>query len=125
MIRRVLEAEGGGRWLPIPGWEDYWVSDDGRISKKGGPGQGELRQNAHGKGYRFVSLRRPGCRQKHTVYVHLAMLEAFVGPKPQGPHHGHHKNEVRDDNRLENLAWEPGVNQFLPSYYEAEAERYE
>lgn len=117
-------ADGGRGWLPIPSWPEYHVSDDGRISKKGGPTKGELSQGAMPAGYRYVLLRRPGSRKKHKVYVHLAMLEAFVGPPPEGPHHGHHENEIRDDNRLDNLRWEESANQYSPDYYAKEAEAY-
>jgi len=55
----------------------------------------------------------------------LARLLAFVGPAPSSESHAHHINEIRDDNRLDNLRWEKSVNQWAPSYYEREAEVYE
>lgn len=102
-------------WRPLPGFPGYWVSSEGEISRKGGPRHGVLKKGTHPKGYRYVLIRLDGrrCtdRKKTKVYVHRAMCEAFHGPPPPGPHHAHHRNKIRDDNRLENLEWKDCVNQ--------------
>jgi len=61
-----------------------------------------------------VSLRLPGSREKHTVYVHRAVCEAFHGSPPEGGHHAHHINGFKDDNRWDNLCWVESVNQNHP-----------
>lgn len=81
-------------WLPIPGWEgSYEVSDvglvrsvprtiifaDGRVRPY--PGQ-ILRPGVGEHGHRFVNLYRHG--KAHVTYVHVAMMAAFVGPRPFG-----------------------------------------
>ena len=53
-------------------------------------------------GYRRVTLCVDG--RKLYVPIHRLMLETFVGPRPDG-HVCRHLNGVRDDNRIENLAW--------------------
>ena len=40
-----------------------------------------------------------------TKYIHRLVLEAFVGPCPEGMETCHN-NGVRTDNRLENLRWD-------------------
>jgi hypothetical protein len=54
-------------------------------------------------GYPRVNLSRGGPQQLH--YVHTLMLEAFVGPRPFAGANGRHLNDVKTDNRMENLAW--------------------
>lgn len=57
-------------------------------------------------GYLSVSIKR-GNRRKHER-VHCLVLEAFVGPRPEGAQ-GAHLNDVRGDNRLSNLEWQPAA----------------
>lgn len=64
------------------------------------------RGNQHG--HVFVKLRDGGRETRRGV--HILVLEAFVGPRPEG-HWGLHRNDVPDDNRVENLYWgTPGQN---------------
>lgn len=50
-----------------------------------------------------VALRRPG--RNKTCRVHRLVLEAFVGPCPEGME-GCHNNGDPHDNRVENLRWD-------------------
>lgn len=115
-------------WKQIPGWEAYWVSDEGQISYKGGPQKGILRTSQKKKGYLFVNLRFPNGygTGKTTMYVHRAVLLAFVGPAPIGKSHGHHKEPPITNNRLDNLEWYASCNQYIEDdrALEAEAEKY-
>jgi hypothetical protein len=52
----------------------------------------------NGRGYRSVNI------DGKTRKVHQLVLEAFVGPRPPGME-CRHLNDVKSDNRLENLAW--------------------
>jgi len=93
------------RWLAVPEWEHYEVSDLGHIRRTGGR---VLKGLAIGDGYRGIIL----CRNKvhKRRYLHDLVLSAFVGPRPVG-HYGCHNNGVRDDNRLANLRWDtPSAN---------------
>lgn len=52
--------------------------------------------------YTTVVMRRGG--RQRVFYVHRLILEAFVGPAPEG-YEANHKNGKRRDNRLGNLEW--------------------
>lgn len=108
-VFRVIE-----KWKNIPGYEGYYqVSDQGQIRSldrvvKGGPwgtqtvkGQ-VIATTTRTDGYAAVHLRREGKRTKHLV--HRFVLEAFVGPCPEGAE-ARHLNDVKGDPRLENLEW--------------------
>ena len=78
----------------IPGRPGYFISKDGRVFK-------EKRPTTNRGGYCMTGFRR-GDRSR---YIHDLVLETFIGPRPDG-HQASHLNGQRDDNRLENLAWE-------------------
>ena len=93
------------RWKPVLGFEGkYEVSDQGRlrnVQKGAGHVTGRiLRVGLNLKGYAQYTLGKYGGR--HTA--HLLVMQAFVGPKPEGLEINH-KNGIRDDNRLENLEY--------------------
>lgn len=105
------------RWLPVVGYEGiYEVSDHGRVrsvdrvvltasgtrSYKGKI----LRIVSRHHGYPGVSLRRPGVRK--TGYIHRLVLEAFVGPCPEGME-GCHNDGTASNNRLSNLRWDTSI----------------
>lgn len=52
--------------------------------------------------YRLFIIRHKNKRK--VVYVHTAILESFLCPRPKG-HQGCHNNGNSLDNRLENLRW--------------------
>jgi hypothetical protein len=101
-------------WKPIPGWEGWYeVSDRGQVrsvQRRVTLGNGfdrvyqshHLRQATNRKGYKDVKLSRPS--EVWTPKVHRLVLEAFVGPCPDGMECRHLNNDPAD-NRLENLAW--------------------
>ena len=105
------------RWLPVVGYEGlYEVSNHGRVRSLD-----RRILNSRGSGtrlirgvmlkpavcgwkrrYQFVYLRRDGLK-KHC-YVHRLVLEAFVGPCPEGMEACHGANGYAD-NSLQNLNW--------------------
>lgn len=108
-------------WKPVVGHEGaYEVSNLGRVRSidrvviihrcDGHTGQQMvvncplkgrmLRLKRTKKGYLEVMLRRKGRMRR----VHQLVLEAFVGPCPDGQE-ARHENDVKDDNRLANLLW--------------------
>ncbi|MFE5290326.1 NUMOD4 motif-containing HNH endonuclease [Nocardia sp. NPDC056611] len=107
-------SESPERWLPVVGWEGlYSVSDRGRVkaeartlTRKDGILQRRrekvLSPGTTPTGYLTHSLSKEGVTT--TVPVHRLVLEAFVGPRPQGWHacHGEGGNQ---DNRVGNLRW--------------------
>lgn len=101
------------RWLPVTGYEGlYEVSDHGRVrsldrqsvnrfatfTRRGQT----LRPTVKESGHLYVSLWREGEMKK--AKVHRMVLEAFVGPCPEGME-ACHWNDVPADNRLSNLRW--------------------
>lgn len=103
------------QWRDIPGWEEtYQVSNRGRIrgkdidrlDKNGRPWRkkGTIHgQHVKPNGYVYVNLKSKPRKQRR--YVHQLVLEAFVGPRPEGAE-ACHDNGDREDNRLENLRWD-------------------
>lgn len=97
-------------WKPVVGYEGlYGVSNHGNVRsldrfvtdkngiKKRRKGQ-PLKPILQKRGYMAVGIGG-------TKYIHRLVLEAFVGPCPEGMETCHN-NGVRTDNRLENLRWD-------------------
>ncbi len=100
----------------VPGYPAYRVGDDGsvwscwrRVGRGGGFANRlterwrRMKPGVQAKGYLYVNLcfARGNVR---TFRVHRLVLEAFVGPCPEGME-CRHLNGVRADCRLENLIW--------------------
>jgi len=90
-----------GNWLPVVSHADFYsVSDEGLMWSN-----------------RFGRLMRPGFNGGHwqvvlsdgvkrtARYVHVVMLEAFVGPLPSPEHRGLHRDDDPDHNKIDNLYW--------------------
>lgn len=92
-------------WKDIPGYEGlYKVSDQGNIKSLNYHGNQEiewkLKPSCGGSGYLQVTLCKNGTRK--TCSVSLLVWTAFNGPIQPGMQ-VNHINEVKTDNRLENL----------------------
>lgn len=103
------------RWLPCLGHEgEYEVSDLGRVRSvarivisRGGRGRLPVKERIKNLspgygGYILAELWRNN--KKRKVRVHTLVLEAFVGPAPDGLE-CRHLNGNGADNRLSNLEW--------------------
>lgn len=86
-------------WRPISAFDGYEVSDRGRIRKLGAM----CHTNLDCHGYPRVCLSNG--HWSGYKRVHHLVLEAFVGPRPDG-FEACHGNGVRNDNRRENLRWD-------------------
>jgi hypothetical protein len=102
-------------WKALPGWEGFYeVSDTGQVRSV----DRSVPYGKHGhskykgrtltpyptpKGYRQVRLTRKG--KSIQRYVHALVLAAFVGPRPKDAYETCHKNQNKEDNRLENLRY--------------------
>lgn len=87
-------------WRPVPSAPGYEVSNDGRVRSK----RCVLRP-IHGKGgYLCVFAYSGGKATMRKLWVHVAVLEAFVGACPEGME-TRHLNGIPADNDLSNLAW--------------------
>lgn len=103
------------QWKPVPGWEGYYeVSDTGKvrslprtITRKDGVEMKvrgrELKGGKNPSGHRLVTLTRVG-EPPSKVLVHRLVLEAFVGPCPDGLE-GCHWDDDPSNNNLSNLRW--------------------
>lgn len=95
----------------IPGFPDYRIGDDGsawsrrRIGRRGGTSVEWRRLKAlwNRRGYLYHGLRRDG--RNLPVTVHKLVLQAFVGPRPEGME-ACHRDGDRTNNSLSNLRWD-------------------
>lgn len=103
-------------WRPIPGYLGYEASDAGRVRSLP-----RVTARRDGKPY-TVSGRVMRLRQRKDGYlevnmygttvikVHILVLAAFVGPRPDG-FHGCHNDGDKTNNRATNLRWDtPSAN---------------
>jgi hypothetical protein len=89
-------------WSPIAGLPDYEVSTLGRIRSWKGPQPKIIKVQKLPTGYRFY---RFGIGKGAVPrYIHRLVLEAFVGPCPDGMQCRHLDGD-RANNCLSNLAW--------------------
>lgn len=87
-------------WKPVVGYEGiYVISDAGQIRNVK---EGETLKQRAFNDYRCVSLSKD--KKRKTYYVHCLVAEAFICERPEGKE-VHHKNNVRSDNRADNLEW--------------------
>lgn len=109
-MQPVPDAGEPERWLPVPGHEGlYDVSDLGRVrSFHAGRGKGKrgglLRPAPTGVYAHLCVVLCQGGEAK-TRLVHQLVLEAFVGPRPEGLEALHGPGGALD-NRLRNLSWD-------------------
>lgn len=102
-------------WRPVVGWEDlYEVSRNGELRSvdRRITGPTGYDRFMHGMpkrihydryGYARASLARPG--KSVTAQMHVLVCEAFHGPRPSADAEVCHGNDIRSDNRIENLSW--------------------
>lgn len=105
-------TEADEQWRTVPDWPEYEVSDQGRVRSLP-----RIVQQRNGKFYTVAGrllrlttvhgyLKVTFCRNAEPSYhrVHMLVLKAFVGPKPEGMECLHEDgNPV--NNRLSNLSW--------------------
>lgn len=85
-------------WRAIPGFAGYEVSDTGLVRS---PNRLlSLKPNRYG----YCRVVLWGGRKRTRKHVHVLVLEAFVGPRPEGKH-ACHNDGVRHNNKLSNLRW--------------------
>lgn len=91
-------------WKDVPGFVGlYQVSNLGQIksTKRNGTLGGLLNTNTR-RGYKYVVLSKCNIERKYAIHRLVAM--AFI-PNPDNLPQVNHKNEIKTDNRVENLEW--------------------
>lgn len=107
----MLEDDCSVEWRDVVGFPGYQVSDQGRVRSRHKLGRG----GGLGSVWRLLKIRVNKQNRRHQVmlcrdgkkfypYVAKLVLEAFVGPCPEGQE-VRHLNDIRTDDRRENLAW--------------------
>jgi hypothetical protein len=86
-------------WKQIPSHPNYAVSSMGRVR---GPRGNILVLGV--TGWDYLTFHPYARQHRRPFYVHKAVLEAFVGPKPKGKQARHLDGNARN-NKLQNLAW--------------------
>lgn len=90
-------------WKTIDGFEDYKVSNLGRVMSYRKNKNGNLLNLYHNSdGYLMTHLLSN--ERRITIGVHRLVAKAFI-PNPNNCLEVNHINTVRDDNRVENLEW--------------------
>ncbi len=87
-------------WNPVPTHPGYSVNVQGEIR---GPGGKVLRPMRTASGHLYVLTPKP--RRPRKLFIHRAVLLAFVGPSPNPHDEGRHLDGNPGHNHLTNLAW--------------------
>ncbi|WP_333758470.1 NUMOD4 motif-containing HNH endonuclease [Streptomyces sp. ISBFB 2968] len=100
----VLHEQGRATWRPVPGYENYEVSDQGavRSRRRKGSAGGVLTPKVGKTGYHWLHLYNDGQRVSRTV--HQIVAAAFLGPRPDGQE-VRHLDGVASNCALSNLAY--------------------
>ena len=85
-------------WLPIKDYENYEISNLGRVRKK----DKILKQYKNDKGYLYVSLSKNNKRK--LFRVHRLVAITFI-ENPNNLPEVNHKDEDKTNNKVENLEW--------------------
>ena len=97
-------------WKPVVGYEGlYEVSNTGEVRSLERISEGDyllkgktLAQAKNAGGHHLVTLYKN--RERSQRQVHHLVLEAFIGPRPEG-YFGLHWDDDPSNNKLENLRW--------------------
>lgn len=94
------------KWKDIEGYENlYQISNMGRVKSLGNDKSRRekiLKGSKDRVGYLFIRLNKEG--KVKTFKIHRLVAQAFI-PNSDNLLQVNHINEIKDDNRVENLEW--------------------
>lgn len=93
----VLDREGE-KWCRIKKFDDYYVSNCGRVKNNGYI----LIPNNNGNGYMQVGIHEN--KKRWVFYIHRLVAEAFV-PNPENKPQVNHRDGNKNNNIASNLEW--------------------
>jgi len=98
---------------PIKGYEDYSITDDGKVISYKMSTPRIMKTWYQKSGYENIKL----CKNNVTKHflIHRLVAEAFI-PNPNNLPQVNHKNKNRQDNRVENLEWCTALDNLYDSY---------
>lgn len=101
----MIENLENEQWLPIEDYEDYEVSNYGRVKSLNYNHTNQeqiLKQYTNIYGYQQVGLWKDGKRKR--FFVHRLVASAFID-NPNNYEQVNHKDECKTNNHVENLEW--------------------
>lgn len=101
-------------WLPVRGFDFYYVSDHGRVYSVGRTvmnGNGPIYKKpmimkgycAKNPGYPRVNLYNGST--SFPILIHWLVMQEFHAPRPSPLHEINHKSGDKTDNHIDNLEW--------------------
>lgn len=98
-------------WKVIPGYENYEVSDHGKVRRcaasRGAVAGKILRPKKHSFGYVAYDLSSNNCVKRETAHRLVAM--AFIGPPPFNGAQAAHNDGNPRNNIASNIRWDTAV----------------
>ena len=88
--------------------EDHWIDFDGSVyayNTRNNQKRELIKKSQHlVHGYKYCGIKYKGRENNITKRVHRLVAEAFI-PNPNNYNVVGHRNNIKDDNRVENLYW--------------------
>lgn len=91
-------------WKEINDCPNYYVSNAGEVARFIRGRLRKLKPHISVHGYIRYDISIEGHRRPKHISAHRLVAEAFI-PNPDNLPYVNHKNEVKTDNRVENLEW--------------------
>ena len=85
-----------------PIFTNYLITENGEVINK--KTNRKLKSYLNERGYLIVSLMKD--KKSYNKRINRLIMETYEPIEDSHLYHAHHQNEIKDDNRLENLRWE-------------------